>query len=306
MSLSTHKLWPVWREPAQQMLRAMLGEVEGLAITGGESSVRFSPAGIDRGRWLVGFSPAGVSPQRLMGLPQRLGMPADGAAQFLQHGPCARQIYLSVEQAATQVVAKVYWEHALPGAVVFQLSPEQRQVALHIASCKWCIDAPNPVGRPTEYWRMSGLSGAGMVDLLRQGQDLDPQLHTLYAAAANVLDAALQAAPLWRGHRLLLVREPGSQRHGMGLRFYGSEFRACAVLPALNPVFQAWGFNPEHMSDVASVWTDQELGWLHAGLDANAHPYVTVYGALNSANTRAVLMHAGQAQALAQASLQEN
>jgi len=211
-----------------------------------------------------------------------------------------------VEQATTQVVAKVYWEHALPSADVQQRSPEHRQVALHIASCKWRVDAPNPVGRPTEYWRMSGLSGAGMVALLRQGQDLAPALRPLYAAAADVMDHALHAAPLWRGHRLLLVREPGSTRHGMGLRFYGSALRASAVVPALSPVFHAWGLGPELFSDVASVWTDQELGWLHAGLDANAQPYVTVYGALNSADTRAVLMHAGQAHALSRALLQES
>ena len=296
MTVQTHvplKLWPVWSETAQRALRAMLGEVEGLAITGGESSVRLSPSGIERGRWLAGFSPVGVSSQRLMGLPDRLGMPEHGAVQFRKHWPRARHIYLSVEQTPTHVVAKVYLEYALPFVDSYNCAPERRQAALQIESCKWRFDAPNLEGRYTEYWRMSGLDGPATVALLRQGQDLDSALLAVYAGVGNVLEKTLHAVPDWHGHRLLLVREPGTSRKGLGVRFYESELRASVAMEYLSNLLTGWGLAPQRLSELMPLWDKQELGWLHAGLDAQGQPYLTVYGALNRADTRAVLRQAG-------------
>lgn len=298
--------WPVWREPAQRALRAMLGEIEGLAITGGESSVRLSPSGIERGRWLAGFSRVGVSSQRLMDLPDRLGMPAQGAAQFRSHWPSARHIYLSVEQTPTQVVAKVYLEHALPSVDQHQRAPEHRQLALHIESCKWRFDAPEPESRYTDYWRMSGIDGAGTVALLREGQGADQALRAVYGGMADVLEHTLRTVPDWNGHRLLLVREPGTSRQGLGVRFYGSELRASTAMTSLSNLCIGWGLSPERLSEHMPLWRTQELGWLHAGLDAQGQPYLTIYGALNRADTRAVLRQAGAAPHSQQASLQEN
>ena len=298
-------LWPVWRQPAEQALRAMLGELAGLAITGGEASVRLSPGAIEGGRWLAGFSPAGVSAERLMGLPERLAMPAEGAERFRSQWRHARQIYLAVEQTDTQVIAKVYFEHALPAPDLRTRAPNQRQVALQIESCKWRVDAPAPAARHTEYWRMSGLDGAATVALLRETRDLAPAAQEVHAAVALVLENALRAAPGWQGHRLLVVREPDTGRRGVSVRFYGSELRASAVLNPLSNLFAAWGLSPGTLSGPLSVRATQELGWLHAGLDARARPYLTVYGALNRADTRAVLMRAGVTRSATRAALQE-
>lgn len=286
-------LWPVWRLEAEQTLRIMLRELAGLTITGGEASVRLSPAGVEGGRWLAGFSPVGVSAERLMGLPERLRMPTEGAELFRSQWRNARQIYLALEQTDAQVIAKVYLEKALPAPDLRMRAPEQRQVALQIESCKWRVDASVPASRYTEYWRMSGLDGSATLQLLRAARDLAPSAQAAYAAVAEVLESALRAAPYWQGHRLLLVREPDQGRSGVGVRFYGSELRASAVLKPLLNLFDAWGLSPELLSDLMPVWTTQELGWLHAGLDAHATPYLIVYGALNRADTGAVLMRAG-------------
>jgi hypothetical protein len=299
-------LWPVWRQPAEQALRAMLSELEGLAITGGESSVRMSPKGVVGGRWLAGFSPVGVSVTRLMGLPERLGMPGEDAVQFRTHLPRARQIYLAVEQSDVQVVAKVYLEYALPAPDLSHRAPEHRQVALSIEACKWRVDAPVDSVRRTEYWRMSGLDGGATVALLNEAQGLSPVAQPLYAAVGQVLDKALHAAPDWRGYRLLVLREPGLASQGVCVRFYGSDLRALDAMQPLATFFDAWGIAPERQSDLKSVWANQELGWLHAGLDAQTQPYLTIYGALNSAETRAVLMQRGAARLEPRATLQES
>lgn len=284
--------WPVWRTPAQQVLRAMLGELEGLVITGGESSVRLSPAGVDQGRWLAGFSPVGISPKRLMGLPDRLGMPTEGAAHFRSQWPQARQIGLAVEQTDAQLTAKVYLEYALPAPDFLTRAPEYRKADLHIESCKWRIDAPSLVCRQTEYWRMSGIDGMAMADFLRTAQGLGSAAQPACAGVAQMLETALQASPHWQGYRLLLVREPGSTRQGFGVRFYDSRLRVRVVLVSLSNVLYSWGLQPLQLSSLMSAIGGQELGWLHIGVDAHSQPYLIIYGALSSADTRAVLMPA--------------
>jgi len=281
--------WPAWRAPAVKALRAMLGEIEGLAITGGESSVKFSPGAVLSGRWLAGFSPAGVSTQRLMGLPERLGLPQAWAQRFRSQFQGARHIYLAVEQSPTQVLAKVYCEHALPVVDQRHRAPQARDVALHIESCKWRWDAPQDTLSCTEYWRLSGLDGPDTVALLHEGQGVAPALQPVYASVAHLLAKALRSAPDWHGHRLLLVREPGTARQGMGVRFYGSEWRVGSIAQHLSALWKAWDINPERLNPVTSHWGEQKLGWLHAGLDAQSQPYLTVYGALNAAQTRSVL-----------------
>jgi hypothetical protein len=290
-------LWPDWCAAARQMLGAMLGELQGLVITGGEASVRLSTRGICRGRWVAGFSPVGVSADRLLGLPQRLGMPAAGAQHFRDHHQRARQIYLALAQTDHQVVAKVYLEYPLP-AVDLRAHPAQRpSVALQIESCKWRVDKISPFDsiERTEYWRVSGLDGPAMLELLRQTADRPTAVQAVYAGVAQVLEQALRGQPDWQGLRLLSVREPSQGRQGAGVRFYGSDQCVSAVWPALAPVFTHWGLPQQALSGLQELWNHQELGWLHAGLDEHGQPYLNVYGALNRAQTRAVLKQAGAA-----------
>ena len=293
----TRPLWPDWCAAAQQMLGAMLGELQGLVITGGEASVRLSPNGIGRGRWVAGFSPVGVSADRLLGLPHRLGMPAACAQHFREHHQRARQIYLALAQTDQKVVAKVYLEYPLPAVDLRAHPPDKRSVALQIESCKWYVDNTSPFDsiERTEYWRVSGLDGRAMVDLLRQTSDCPPAVRAVYAGVAKVLEQALRGQPDWQGFRLLSVREPSQGRQGVGVRFYGSDQCVSAVWPALAPVFIHWGLPQQVLSGLQELWNHQELGWLHAGLDAHGQPYLNVYGAINRAQTRAVLMPAGAA-----------
>lgn len=307
--LSSASPWPVWSEPARATLRAMLGELEGLPITGGEASVRLSPEGLDCGRWLAGFSPVGVSRERLQGLPERLGMSASDAQWFCDQWRKARQIGLAVEQARDQVVAKLYLEYALPAPELRARPPEQRQVALQIQACKWRADLPvsmRPASRQTEYWRMSGVDGQAIVQLLREDQLLAPAVRPVYAAVAQCLQVAQRFAPSWRDQRLLLVREAGSKRQAVGLRLYGSQLRVSAVLAPLESLCDGWGLDLSRHPGVLSSWAHQELGWIHAGLDARQQAFVIVYGALNRAQTRAVLSASGMAARGPHASLQES
>jgi len=297
--MSIRPPWPHWRPSADGMLRAMLGELEGLPITGAESSVRVSPDGIECGRWLAGFSPVGVAPARLQGLPARLGMlPAD-AQWFTDHVAQARQIGLALEQTAARSVAKVYLEWPLPAPDMRPRAPELRQVALQISSCKWALEPgrlAQGVPRQTDYWRLSGVDAAAMVELLRDPQeDLVAAQRQVYAALAKCLQGALQACPGWREPRLLLVRDANSTRRGVGLRFYGSGLTVAAALAPLRPLWRAWGVSVEAHPALLSFWAHQELGWLHAGLDAQGQVFVIVYGAIDRAQTRAVLSASGSA-----------
>ena len=292
MKRSTHAhllAWPPWRPAAVTALRAMLAEVEGLSITGGECSLRMAPGRIESGRWLAGFSPLGGSVQRLMSLPDRLGLPEPWGQKFRDHCLQARQIYLSVEQTNEHVVAKVYWEHALRAVDQHQRPPAQRGVDLHIESCKWRVDASDFNVRSTEYWRVSGLDGPGLVALLKTAQDVDTALQPLYRRVAQVLDSALRMAPDWHGHRLLLVREPGTARQGLGVRFYGCGWRVDDLSPHLLTLGTEWGLTPEHWRQACALAGPLELGWLHAGLDAQSQPYLTIYGALDAGQTHSVL-----------------
>ena len=288
--------WPAWEAPAERSLRAMLGELEGLPITGGEFSVRLSGDGLDCGRWLAGFSPAGVSAQRLQGLPDRLAMPAADAHWFRSLWPSARQIGLALEQSRGQVVAKVYLEFSLPVPDTRPRPPEQRQVALQIQSCKWRADLPAAERKPsrqTEYWRISGLDGTAMVQLLREDEDLPSEVRPVYSALADALQVAMRAAPNWRDPRLLMVREQDGLRRGVGLRLYGTGLPVSAVLTPFKPLCDQWGLVLDRYPDVLAAWAQQELGWIHAGLDPQRQGSLIVYGALSRAQTRAVLAAAG-------------
>ena len=120
-------------------------------------------------------------------------------------------------------------------------------------------------------------------------------MQAVYAGVAKVLEQALRGQPDWQGYRLLSVREPNQGRQGVGVRFYGSDQCVSAVWPALAPLFTHWGLPQQELSDLQELWSHQELGWLHAGLDQHGQPYLNVYGAINRAQTRAVLKQAGAA-----------
>lgn len=301
--------WPLWSAASERTLRAMLGELEGLPITGGEASVRLSPAGIDCGRWLVGFSPAGVSAQRLQGLPERLGMGLADAQQFRSLWPRARQIGLALEQSPGQVMAKVYLEFALPAPDMRPRPAEQRQVALQIQSFKWRADLPEherPSTGQTEYWRISGLDGPAMAGLLREAEGLSSAARAAYEGVAACLDLAMRAAPYWRDPRLLITREQGSTRQGVGLRLYGSDLKVSAALSPIRPLCDQWNLDLAQHPDVLSAWAQQDLGWIHAGQDRQGQGFVILYGALSRAQTRAVLAAAGPAALRQQVSVQES
>lgn len=294
---STPHPWPIWRGPAQKLLSDMLAELEGIAITGGEASVRFSSGGVDKGRWLAGFSPVGVAPERLHGLPVRLGMPVHDAKHFQNNISRARQIYLAVSQTTHQTQAKFYLEYGLCSPSLRADAVEHRRVDLQIESCKWSspvADDANAVER-TEYWRVSGLDGQGMLHILRDQKNLPTPVHSVYAGVAKVLERALIDAPDWQGFRLLSVRNAGQNRQGAGLRFYGSDWRVGQAMKVLAPVFAEWGIPTETLQDEMRIRGHQELGWLHAGLDLSGLPYLNIYGALNRVETRAVLSAVGQA-----------
>lgn len=284
--------WPSWCDSAQTILRAMLRELQGLRVTGGEASVRLSPAGMDSGRWLAGFSPVGVSPQRLAGLPQRLGMSEDDASWFVSNWPKARQIGLAVEQSRQQVVAKVYLEYGLPAPVSRALPPDQRRVALQIQSCKWHCDGAQQAAtssRRTEYWRLSGVDGAAVVQLLRESEALSAGLQLVYGALADGVESALRRATNWHDARLLLVRDDASPRRGAGVRFYGSGLKVADLMANLASLIAVWDLSLKDGSPLMRCWAEQELGWMHAGLDHQTLPFLTLYGAISSAQVRSVL-----------------
>ena len=284
--------WPAWRDSARAILRAMLGELQGLPVIAGEASVRLSPAGVDRGRWLVGFSPVGVSPQRMAGLPSRLGMPIEDANWFASNWHNARQVGLAVEQTREHVVAKVYLEYGLPAPERRALPPDQRRVALQIQSCKWRCDGAREAAastRRTAYWRLSGVDGSAVVELLRQSESLPAGVQPVYGALADGLEWALRQAPNWHDARMLLARDEDSSRQSVGVRFYGSGLKVADLLNSFAPLAAAWDLNLGSRPDLLHSWAEQDLGWIHAGLDHQTRPFLIVYGAISRAQVFAVL-----------------
>jgi len=290
-SVPPGRLWPQWREPARQQLRLMWRELAGLSVTGWEASVRLSPAGIEAGRWLAGFSPLGVAHDRLLALPGRLGMPAPARSLYQQGLGQARQVYLGLDQTEADVVAKVYLESALPAPDLRRQPVRQRHAALQIQGYKWSLTRSLP-HRLTEYWRLSGLDGVAMVELLRAADGVPPASQSAYRLVARVLADAIARDPAWHGFRLLLVREPTSPRSSIGMRLYGSQLRAGVLAEGLLQLGASWGLAPEALKHLITVWADHELGWLHAGTSAQGQPFLIFYCALNHAQARAALMSA--------------
>lgn len=301
----SERLWPEWREPARQQLRRMWRELEGLSVTGWEASVRLSPAGIEAGRWLAGFSPLGVARDRLLTLPERLGLPAPVRPLYEQGLRQARQIYLGLDQTEADVVAKVYLESALPAPELRRQPARQRHAALHIQGYKWSLTRSLP-HRLTEYWRLSGLDGSAMVELVRAADGVPPASRSAYRMVAQVLAHAIGRDPAWHGFRLLLVREPASPRCSIGVRLYGSQLRAGVLAEGLLRLGASWGLAPEALKHLITVWADHELGWLHAGTSAEGQPFLIFYCALNHAQARAALTSAGISTSLQAFALPEN
>lgn len=269
--------WPPWREPVRRQLSAMLGELRGLELTGGEASICLRPEGFEPGRWLAGFDPRPVAPARLATLPQRLGMPAALASAFRARCAEARQIGLALAQGARQSVAKVYLEYPLSAAA--------GRIALQIEGHKWDLAEPARAST-TEYWRLPDRDGTALVRLLHDAAGVAETLRPLYRGLSLILAHALAQAPHWRGQRLLVVREPDSSRAGLGLRFYGSGLSADEALQPLAAILAAWAWPEARIEQLRATLADHELGWLHAGLDAQGHPFITVYCALTRAQIR--------------------
>jgi hypothetical protein len=92
----------------------------------------------------------------------------------------------------------------------------------------------------------------------------------------------------------------------VGLRFYGSGLTVATALAPLKPLWRAWGVNLQAHPELLSFWADQELGWLHAGLDGQGQVFVIVYGAIDRTQARAVLSASGSAARQQAAIVQEN
>ncbi len=273
--------WP-WPQAAQglaQQTRAMLDACAGLSVTGWEASCKFSAAGLETGRLLLGFSPAGVADRRLRELPHRLGMPAAAAADFLLRLGASSQVMLAVELGRGQAVAKAYLE--------FPLSAEARQAGaaaagfLHLIGYKWPIlqtaaGAGAPPVRVTHYrWTQD----RALAQLLRAAQ-LEPA-GSAQPSACGLLVQALEwsrkRAPGQGPALVLAVSDAASPRASWAVKFHGSGLRAALLRQGLARLTASWGLNARDVAAVIEVIASRDLGWLAAGTGSEGLPFFTLY-----------------------------
>ena len=271
--------WPTVAPDWHQQMRAMLEASAGLSVTGWEASCKFSPAGLETGRLLLGFSPVGVADRRLRELPQGLGMPAAAAADFLLRLGASSQVMLAVEQGRQQGVAKAYLE--------FPLSAAARQAGvaaagfLHLIGYKWPIlqtsaDSGAPLLRVTHYrWRAD--QALAQLVLAAQVEAAGSAQPSACGLLVRALEWSRKRAPSQGAALVLAVSDAASPRASWAVKFHGSGLRAALLRQGLARLTASWGLNARDVAAVIDLVADRDLGWLAAGTGSEGLPFFTLY-----------------------------
>ncbi len=268
--------WPKASQGLYRQTRAMLDASAGLSITGWEVSCKFSPRGLETGRWLLGFSPVGVAAKRLHELPHRLGMPSGAAADFGLRLASSSQVLLAVEQGAQQTVSKAYLEFPVN---------QRAATPLHLIGYKWpipqtaCADSAPPA-RLTHYRWPGDHDQARSLLMQAAGREAGGLTQ---ASACALLAQALQwtqgQKPGQRPALLLAVSEAGSPRASWTATFYDSPLRAADLRSGVTRLAAAWGLSDGDVQAVLDVIGSREIGWLAAGTGSEGLPFFTLYAA---------------------------
>jgi hypothetical protein len=271
--------WPQATQGLAQQTRALLDASAGLSVTGWEASCKFSPAGLETGRLLLGFSPAGVADRRLRELPHDLGMPAAAAADFLLRLGASSQVMLAVEQGRQQGVAKAYLE--------FPMSAAAREAGatasgfLHLIGYKWPIlQSPAAGGLPplrvTQY-RWSPDQARAQLVLAAHVEAAGSAQPSACGLLVQALEWSHRHAPGQGAALVLAVNDTASPRLSWAVKFHGSGLRAALLRQGLARLTASWGLNARDVAAVIDTIADRDLGWLAAGAGSDGLPFFTLY-----------------------------
>ena len=270
--------WPfVPSRDFAQALRQLMQASQGLSLAGWEASCRFAPGVARTNRLLLGFDTSGVALRRLSGLPRELAMPEALAQRFLKELPHARRILLAVEEGERGVEIKAYHEYGDSAGEASDLP-----AALAMRGRKWYAHLPGQGAQRCSDYLRPGLCGAALRQWLRDRTGMAAQAGPALDVLALAAALAGEAAEL----DFLTVTEAPSARLSCCMRLYDSHLTLRTLHPALVKLAQAWNLSP---SLLARLPHQRRLGWLAAGTDALAHPFLTVYGESSLADARQAL-----------------
>jgi len=271
--------WALGTTQGREFARALgliVRHTQGLPLSGWETSLRLSPGQIRPNRLLLGFSPHGVADQRVLGLPQFLGMPQAGALAFARHGLSARSILLAAEMGKDDIELKAYlqFDPALP--------PPERGLVMR--GYKWsaapgapaaAAGTPSRVSRVSDYRRLEH-GPLELLALLRAHAAVCAPVRPAYALAEHALNRALARHPglypdIWK------VSEQDSQRASYCIRLYESGLCLADLASGLQTLTKGWSLQDRLTPDVWKSMGPRPLGWIAAGLDGQGDPFVTLY-----------------------------
>ena len=276
--MSHPAIWPWALGSAQgrefaRALGSIVRHTQGLPLSGWECSIRLSPGQLRPNRLLLGFSPQGVADQRVLGLPEALGMPPAGARAFERYGLSARSILLAAEMGKTDIELKAYlqFDPALPAPVPGLLMRGYKWLA--VPGAQGLADAPS---RVSDYFRQ-GHDQSELLALLRPGAGVSVPVHPAYALAEYALNCALARHPVGLNPDVWVVNEQSSQRASYCIRLYESGLCLDDLAPGLQALQSAWSLQDRLTPEVWKSMGQRPLGWIAAGLDGQGEPFVTLY-----------------------------
>lgn len=284
--MNTLPVWPwVLGSPLGQAFSRAVGQIvrqtQGLPLIGWESSIRLSPDHVRPNRLLLGFSPHGVAEQRVLGLPDALGMPLAGAQAFAGYGLSARSILLAAEMGDRTVELKAYlqfspaWPAPLPGLLMRGYKWQLGQGALpNRTSCLRVSDYVCPDQGAHEALAM-----------LRRSSEASELAQAAYA----LVEHALTRHPVGLQPDVWMVGEEGNQRASCCIRLYESGLCVADLLPGLKVLSAAWSLQDHLSPEILKSLGSRPLGWIAAGLDGQGNPFVTLYCKASRSDARHVM-----------------
>lgn len=268
--------WALGSVQGREFARAVgriVRHTQGLPLSGWESSVRLSPGQVRPNRLLLGFSPQGVADQRVLGLPEALGMPQAGARAFERYGLSARSILLAAEMGKTDTELKAYLQFD-PALAVPVPGMLMRGYKWHPAvGAQAAADTPS---RVSDYFRLDH-GPSELLALLRARTGVPALVYPAYVLAEHALACALARHPAGLNPDVWMVKEQSSQRASYCIRLYESGLCLADLASGLQALISAWALQDRLTPEVWKSMGSRPLGWIAAGLDGHGDPFVTLY-----------------------------
>lgn len=241
-----------------------LGLLEGTRLEGLERSFKLSAGSLLADRYLLGVHKSAISPAKLFGACEQMGMPARFLCAIRERAEEANAFHFGFEGSDSGGLYKVYLEFAQ------RLRPEgAAPVLLHLAY-KWRV-LDSSVATIATYTCHPGLSVEAIAHRLASTQTSDA------AAAILRLAATRTAVPLM----FLEVAEEGNPRASFDLNLHAAGIRIEEVRDVLVQAGARYGIPRERVDALYEGIKHRTLGHLSWGINREGRDFLTVYYAVD-------------------------